>query len=434
MARFPTEPLRLWNKAKELRQEYYRNYAQAHDQGGLRYAGGAWTLDAVPAGLGDDVYPLTGEPYGAACAHDREFSQRCLEAAASQGHARDLCAYLRNYWGSIILDQYAFGGPFPRPDFVWQGHICCSHAKWYQVAAELEQGTPMFCLDLAVGPAEPWGSLSPHKIDYVAGQILDGIDWLQETTGRAYDDGKFIEACWNHFRSTHTWARICMLNRAVPAPLDEKSMYSLYVLATLQKSWSKVADFYDELLEEMEDRVRRGIAAVAHERARVMSDTQPPWSFLGVFRYLEKYGVVSLGSLYTFGLQGMWDHDPVRGELTPRPLPRHKPVSREQAARMLADWHLRNPEFQHFYSPEFKSQMMLAICRHWKLSGVMLHYNRGCEGLSLGIAENRAALERAGFPVMAFDGNMGDEGQFDPQGAMQRIDAFMRTLGLAKLA
>ncbi|MBW1711727.1 MAG: benzoyl-CoA reductase, bzd-type, subunit O [Deltaproteobacteria bacterium] len=432
MAKYPTEPLKLWNKAKELRLNFYKNYAQAHDKGGLRWVGGAWTFDAVPAGLGEDVYSLTSEPYGASLANNRELSLRCLEAAENYGYARDLCSYMRNYWGSILLDEYAFGGPFPKPDFIWQDHICCSHAKWYQTVSELESGIPMFCVDVAVGPAPPFGQLQPHKIDYVAGQILDGIDWLEKTTGRTYNDELFIEACWNDFRSTHVWAKICELNKAVPAPLDEKSMYSLYVLATLNKAASWCADFYEELYEEVQDRVARGVAATPNEQARVMSDTQPPWAFLKVFRYLEEYGCVSIGSLYTFGLEGMWDYDPDKG-LTPKPMPDKKPANRQEAAQMLAEWHLHKPEYQHFYSPDYKSKMMIDICQNWKLNGVMLHYNRGCEGLSLGIAENRLAIQAAGFPVMTYEGNMGDEREFDEARTMQRVDAFMETLDIKRV-
>lgn len=434
MAKYPTETLKSWNKAKEIRETYYKNYAAAHDKGGIRWVGGAWTFDAVPAGLGGDVYSLTSEPYGASCAFNKDFSTRAMEAAETAGYARDLCAYMRNYWGSILMNEYAFGGPFPKPDFIWQDHICCSHAKWYQVVSELEGGIPMFCVDVAVGPAEPWGSMTDAKIDYVAGQILDGIEWLEKTTGREYNDELFIEACWNDFRSTSKWAQICELNKAVPAPLDEKSMYSLYVLATLQKSWSVVADYYDELYDEVKDRVQRGIAAVANEQARVMSDTQPPWSALKLFRYLEQYGVVSIGSLYTFGLEGMWDFDPATGDLVPRPMPETKPTTREQAARELVRWHLHKPEYQHFYDCDYKSQMMIALCKNWNLSGVMLHYNRGCEGLSLGIAENRLAIQEAGYPVMTFEGNMGDEREFDLGRTMQRVDAFMETLGVKKVA
>ena len=149
---YKTESLKCWNKAKEIRNNFYKNYANAHENGGLRWAGGAWSFGAIPAGLGDDIYPLTGEPYGASIAFDKELSIRCLEAVEKRGYARDLCSYMRNYWGSVILDEYAFGGKFPKPDFMWQDHICCSHAKWYQVASELEGGIPTFCIDVAVGP------------------------------------------------------------------------------------------------------------------------------------------------------------------------------------------------------------------------------------------------------------------------------------------
>ena len=434
MAKYKTEPIKSWNKAKEIRQQYYMNYKDAHDKGGIRYVGGAWTFDAIPAGLGDDVFSLTSEPYGASVAFDKKLALECQEAIEKKGFARDLCAYMRNYWGSIVVDKYAFGGPFPKPDFIWQDHICCSHAKWYQTVSDLEDGIPMYCVDVSVGPYPPFGEMTPEKIDYVAGQLLDGIEWLEKTTKRTFDDEKFIEACWNDFRSTHMWAKICQLNESVPAPLDEKSMYSLYVLATLQKSWKAVADYYEELYDEVKDRVDRQIAAVGDERVRVMSDTQPPWGFLRIFRYMEQFGCVSIGSLYTWGLEGMWVYDEKEGRMYPRPMPDHKPKDREEACRMLADWHLQKPEYQHFYSPDYKSKMMIAISRQAKLDGVILHYNRGCEGLSLGIAENRLALQKAGFPVMTFEGNMGDEREFDEARTIQRFDAFMETIGVKKLS
>ena len=41
---------------------------------------------------------------------------------------------------------------------------------------------------------------------------------------------------------------------------------------------------------------------------------------------------------------------------------------------------------------------MIRLCKEWKIDGVLLHYNRGCEGLSLGIAENRLALIEERLP------------------------------------
>jgi benzoyl-CoA reductase subunit B len=432
LKRYPTEPLRCWNKAKEIRERYYKDYAAANEKGGIRWAGGAWSFDAVPAGLGDDVYPLTSEPYGASIAWKKDFANRCQEAAEKAGYARDLCSYMRNYWGSVILDEYAFGGPFPKPDFLWQDHICCSHAKWYQVVSDLEGGIPHYCVDVSVGPFE---TLNESRLNYVVGQLHDGIEWMEKVTGRKYDDEKLIKAVNNECRCTSVWAEICALNKTIPAPLEEKTMYSLYVLGTLKKHSQEVADYYEELRDEVKDRVERGIAAVEYERCRVITDTQPPWAFLKVFRYLEKFGCVSVGSLYTFALIGIWE-EKEDGSWGPRATPEQKGIEikdRDQALRILAEWNLSKPEWQHFYSPKLKTDMMARIAKEWSLDGVLLHYNRGCEGLSLGIAENRLGLVKSGIPVMTFEGNMGDEREFDEGRTMARIDAFMETLGLERI-
>ena len=430
--KYPTESLKLWGKAKQLREQYYQNYARAKDNGGLRWSGSAWALDALPAGLGDDVYSLTGEPYAAAVAHDRKFAKECMDAAESVGFARDLCSYMRIYWGGMHLDKYLYGGKFPKPDFIFQTQICCSHSKWYQHVAK-EEKVPQFYVDVGVGP---YKDLNKDRLDYVTNQLLDGIEFLEKTTGRKFDDEKFLKAVKNEMRSTSRWADICALNKAKPAPLDEKTMYSLYVLATLSKSSQWCADFYDELYDEVKDRVARGIAAVPNEKCRMMSDTQPPWSFLKIFRYLETYGAVSIGSLYTFALEGIWEDKP-DGSWGGRSLPWEKGIpmnTRDEILRLYADWNLSKPQWQHFFDPRLKTEMMLRIVKEWQVDGVMLHLNRGCEGLSLGIMENRGGIAKAGVPIMTFEGNMGDEREFDEVRTQARVDAFMEQLGLRRQA
>ncbi len=430
--KYPSEPLKLWKKAKELREQYYLNYARAKDNGGLRWSGSAWALDALPAGLGEDVYSLTGEPYAAAVSHDRKFAKECMDAAESYGFARDLCSYMRIYWGGMHLDKYLFGGKFPKPDFIFQSQICCSHSKWYQHVAVAEQ-VPQFYVDVGVGP---YKDLTDARLDYVVGQLNEGIEFLEQSSGRKFNDELFIKAVKNEMRSTSRWADICALNKVKPAPLDEKTMYSLYVLATLSKSSQWCADFYDELYDEVKDRVARGIAAVPNETVRMMSDTQPPWSFLKIFRYLETFGAVSVGSLYTFALEGIWETKP-DGSWGGRTLPWDKGIEmndRQTALRLYADWNLSKPQWQHFYDPRLKTEMMLRIVKEWQVDGVMLHLNRGCEGLSLGIMENRMGIAKAGVPIMTYEGNMGDEREFDEVRTQARVDAFMEQLGQRRQA
>ena len=55
-----------------------------------------------------------------------------------------------------------------------------------------------------------------------------------------------------------------------------------------------------------------------------------------------------------------------------------------------------------------------------------------CEGLSVGIAENRLGLLDRGNKVMTYEGNMGDEREFDLGAVQMRFDIFLESLGLQK--
>jgi benzoyl-CoA reductase subunit B len=437
----PSEPLKCWDQAKNLRKNYYEDYLHAHEKGGLRWAGGAWSFSSIPAGLGEDVYCVTGEPYGATIAFFKDFASKCHEATEAAGFPRTLCAYMRNYWGSILLDKFVLTDGtvvdgYPAPDFIWQDHICCSHSKWYQLVRWLERkkgkDVPMYSVDVSVGYPSDLGPEEQYKVDYLVGQLGDGIEWLEKVTGRKYDDHLLCDAVWNEMNSTSLWAEVCALNQAVPAPLDEKTMYSLYVMGTLMKHRPECVTFYTALRDETKDRIKRGIAAVSTERFRVITDTQPPWGFLKIFREMEKYGAVSVGSLYTFGLIGMWQYLP-DGTWIPKPVPPKKPQTRDEALDAIVRWTMHKPEWAHFYQPELKTQMMESIVKQWKVNAVLLHYNRGCEGLSVHIAENRLGLMQKGIPVFPFEGNMGDERDFDLQGTMARLTAFFESMGLKKI-
>ena len=112
-------------------------------------------MGAITAGLGHDVYSLAMEPYAALVGASGRFNVECLEAAENYGFAPDMCAYTKNYWGSILLDRYLLGGPFPKADLHWQTHICCTHAKSDTVAGKLEGNVPTYVIDVAVGYYHP---------------------------------------------------------------------------------------------------------------------------------------------------------------------------------------------------------------------------------------------------------------------------------------
>ncbi|HUW65819.1 MAG TPA: hypothetical protein VMW83_14225 [Spirochaetia bacterium] len=53
MATYQAEPFKCWGKAKEIRQNYYRRFAEIKEitgGKGVRWGGGGWTFDALVKG------------------------------------------------------------------------------------------------------------------------------------------------------------------------------------------------------------------------------------------------------------------------------------------------------------------------------------------------------------------------------------------------
>src|SRR3990170_714328 len=340
--KYKTAPFRCWDKAKTIRMNIYREIGEAKANGKVLIGGGAESLIALPTGFDHNI--LVGEPYGASISYlyreNPDLYFQIVEAAEHAGYPRDLCAYMRNYLGSLILDKYIFGGPFPKLDFCLQAGFCDTHSKWYQIVSEHEK-IPYFSLDLVPFDWEITGEsekVKDLKRNYIVTQIHEAIVWMEKITGRVFNDEKFIQGVLNESESTSTWAKVCMLNRAIPAPLDEKTILSFYILAVLGRPRQDVVDFYRELLAETEERVENQIAANPYERARVITDSQPPWFALDFFRLLESYGVVSVGAHYSFGLSGGWEYDPEEKTWNAAKTPKERGVelkTRDDAAKWL---------------------------------------------------------------------------------------------------
>lgn len=429
--KYKTRPFDSWQKAKELRLKNYQDVMHAKENGKMLTTGGMEGPTELIAAFGDFVH-LAEEPYGASCASMPEFSLACMEAAESRGYARDLCGYMRNYMGSLFLNRFAFGGEFPRPDFCLQIHACDTHGKWMQAATEIK-GIPYFCVDQAVAPS---GLRMENRVNYIVAQYYDAIEWLKKITGREFNDERFIKAVENSFESTKLWAEICNYNKHIPAPLDQKSIFTFYVPILQDRLSDEIVSFYRMLRDEMKYRVENDIAALATERCRIIDDSPPPWYFLEIYRYFEQYGAVSVGSVYTYCLTGAFEDQP-DGSIGPKKTPKEKGAvlrTRDDYIKTLVQWTLeRLFYFQSLCLPHDKSKMMLRIVKEFQVNAVVFHLNRGCEGLAFGQKENKLYLSEAGISTMSYEGNNADKREFDEKGVIRRIDTFMESIGLRKL-
>jgi len=444
MEKYKTEPIRCWDRAKEIRASVYERVAKARDEGKMIVVGGMDNMVSLPAGF--DMEYLGGEPYGASCAfaakHDFNIAQKYFEEAEAAGFARDLCAYMRLGIGSIITNDYLFGGTYPQPTFSLQTHVCDTHGKWYQIVGEMK-GIPFNAIDFVPYLWETDNESEESKRlkrEYLTGQLLDAIDWMEEVTGEEFNDEKFIQHVNWECESTSLWSQCCMFNQAIPAPMDEKMMYTFYILPLLARHWKEVVEFLTELRDELEDRVNRGIAAAANERFRLMHDSQPPWFALELFRHLEKnFGAVSIGAHYSFGLSAAWAYDPDKDTWLPAKTPKELGIelkTREEACDWYAEWYLAYHTLLRSlrFSGHGLNKRVFDIVKNWHMDGVIIHLNRGCEGSAVGQMELNRFLSEQNIPVVTYEGNMADAREYDHERTISKLNTFMETVGLEKLS
>lgn len=432
---YKTRPMEAFKASKDIRVKHYENVMKAREQGKLVVAGGANMPWELVEGFGP-YEALEGEPYGATVANYPDLALQCAEATDAQGYGRDVCAYVRSYWGSMFLNRSPWG-EFPHPDFaasLYTSH-CGAQEKWWRVVAE-KFNVPFFCIDFPRFRSRDI-TLDPERIErfrqYLITQYNEFIEWGEKVTGRKYDDTKLIEAVIYKRRSQYLWGQVCELQKTVPAPLDIRLMYNLMTPRVLFSARKESADYCAALLDEVKARVADGIASIAEERARFLHDFVPPYIALDILRYFEHYGAALVVSQYVWNWgggvndEGLWEAMAPFGDLG------HPPRNREEALWDIANWDTRRDSWLSMFTTSSRIAASQHFVKGWKCNGAVYHLNRGEKGGIIGVLDARMTLRRLGIPTMMYEASATDRRDIDMVKVKDAIDAFMESMGLKNL-
>jgi len=427
--KYQTKPFACWNWAKELRADYISSLWQARDKKKTLVGGSVQGSLALLAGLGDHECLNLGA-FCTTIFSDRHQTIECSQALQNMGYGNDVCAALGFSMASLLTGRNALGTP-PLPDFYFTTHICEVEGKIGHILAE-HRGIPHFVLDHPVLPRHQIGD-THHR--YLISQMHDAIDWMEKVTGREYDDERLIEGTYNEWETSVLWSKICELNKAIPAPLDQKSMGAFWFPASVRRADSGTVEFYRTLYDEIKDRVQNRIAAVSNERCRLLHEGYLPWHFLRLFRIGETYGAAFIGSRQMFGYNSafMANED---GAWTIAKSPKEQGIelkTRDDALRALADLVIMNITYNSSTIAEEEARDTIKRIQDWSVDGVVFHFDRGCHVMPSMMPEVRIALRERGIPTMVYEGNSANPDQFDQIKVVGSLESFFESLGLNRL-
>ncbi|MBI2876811.1 MAG: 2-hydroxyacyl-CoA dehydratase, partial [Candidatus Tectomicrobia bacterium] len=366
--RYQTKPLDCWTLSKELRAKFYQEIWTAKERGKTVALGLGLFSNSLPTSLPDTIFAEMAT-YFTSIANNPPQAIEFAETVSSRGYPADICHAAQLVWGSMFLDQGPMG-PFLRPDFCIQLHFCETQGKSSQIMSEYFN-IPHFCID---SPLIPLGRDKEHFKRNVVAQMQDAIAWMEKVTGKIFNDEEYVKRVRNEWEVSVLWAKICELNKNIPAPLDIRMLSSLSAPIFLNRSSDETVRYLQILHAEVQDRVKNKIAALGTERCRLLHEGVPPFHFLKLFRVPEKYGAIFIGSSLDFGACGAFDRQE-DGSWTVAKTPEElgMPMKTREDALRAAAHSFVNDAFTRSLLVVGKTEEQIKRVEGWQVDGVVFH-------------------------------------------------------------
>jgi benzoyl-CoA reductase/2-hydroxyglutaryl-CoA dehydratase subunit BcrC/BadD/HgdB len=412
-------------KVRSLVKEMYIKAAQAVAEGTpIAYCMVTSQYDEILKAMG--IMPIYTENYAAVCAA-KQAAEPFITKAESEGFSNVLCKYamvgighdaIRSKTGRIPED--APDGGMARPTMLLGSSASCdTRYKWYQALGRYLD-VPVYCLDV-IWPPSGWDP-STEQLDYCkkyqAEQLRGLVSFLEKTTGRRIDWDELAEIIEIADETNRLWWDTYLLRANSPCPMPSQDHFSCMVPAFYMIGERRALKFYEELNDELTERVNNKIGAIEQEKYRLMwGGGLPPWHTMNIFNYFE-----SMGAVFTIETSLSYrPPEPIDPLRNAHPLERlaHRWINRlfkihRRAAIGCGDWRV---------------QEILDLLAEYRNVGIVMHQARSCRAASLGQLHFKNMLrEHVRAPVMVIESDIVDVRDYSERQTKIQVDAFMDTV------
>ncbi|MDC3237482.1 2-hydroxyacyl-CoA dehydratase family protein, partial [bacterium] len=169
-------------------------------------------------------------------------------------------------------------------------------------------------------------------------------------------------------------------------------------------------DYYQNLLNEMKERIANNISAVSNERYRLLWDNLPVWFRT---RWLSEKFASHDACLVADTYTSAWCAS-------------MKYIDEDNFLDSMAESYTR---IYLNIGVDAMAKSILQMIDKYDIDGFVLHSNRSCKPYSLGQYDIQKIIQKeSGIPTLLIEADMVDERNFSEGQIETRIDAFMENL------
>lgn len=377
----------------------------------------AWITSGAPVEIlvAANIIPLYPENYAAIVGGSKQSVDACI-VAENDGYSNELCSYARCHLGTVINPSGSLMGGLSKPDIVVScNNICGTVLKWFQSISEYYD-IPHFHFDTPpIVDTMLGGSQEKHVFNYVRDQLDNYIEFIETYTGKKITEKKIMKVLKLANKATHLWRGLLESCKSTPSPLNCPDRFITMAPIVAQRGMKKTITVYEELMEEVQQRVDTKTGAIKNEKIRLLWDNIAIWFYLyPFFNKLAQRGVVFPVDTYThaWNMTGSVDNY-------------------EDAMNDYAKM------YSHVYLNQdlsYRVELISNFIKEYELDGFVLHSNKACKRYSMGmLSYKRAITEKTGVPGVIIDGDMVDSRNFSEEQTWTRIESLIEMIEARKL-
>jgi len=400
-------PIRAAEKLRSLLRGHFLGLDEAASDPGRKVA---WLSSVGPVELvramGYDVY--FPENHGALLGATRTASS-LIPHALSRGYSPEICSYLTSDIGSHIAgrtplqDLYGIESP-PRPDLlVYSTNQCRDVGDWWNFYAR-EFNVPV----VGIHPPHQPDVVTREHLRTVESEHAALVDVLENQTGRNIDRDYLKEIVDLSRRASKLWCEVLNLARHRPSPLTFFDGAIHMAPIVLLRGTQEAVDYYENLREELRERIRSGVAAVPGERLRLYWEGMPVW---GALRELSTLFFEQQVAIVASTYCNSWIFD----KLDPENMD-------ETLALVYTEIFINRSECA-------KTTMLEEFVSDFSIDGVVFHDCKTCPNNTncrYGMPER--LFESSSIPSVVIDGDMTDMRLFSVEQVRTALEGFIEQL------
>ena len=400
--------LKTAKRLKEYMTEYYIGAKTARSNN--KKVGWITSGGPVEFLIAMDIIPVYPENHGAMIGATHQGGMLC-EFAERRGFSRDVCSYARSDIGGLLSDDPSKKGPIgglPLPDMlVCCNNICGTVMKWYETVSRYLD-VPLYIIDTPVIHRFP---IAEEVLDYVAEQFKGYVKFLEEVMGTTMDMDRLMEVSIIANENVEIWNSVLRKCTARPTPMTAFDAFTHMAPIVTLRGTRGVTEYYKALIQELDERIEKGIGAVDNERYRLLWDNIPVWHKMrALSNYFDEKNAALVADTYT----NAWATTNINAE--------------EEDDIFKAYAKAYTPIYLNI-GIDSMLDTVERLASIFDVDGLVLHSNRSCKPYSIGQYDiARRYHEDTGKPSVIIEGDMTDERTWSEAQVMTRLDAFMEML------